>query len=82
MNELDGLSALIIEPHQGMRASIHNMLNLCGLTKVEHAGGSNAAIKHVSTKSFDLILCEYDLDGGQDGQQLLEYLRHNKLIAL
>ena len=82
MNELDGLSALIIEPHQGMRASIHNMLNLCGLTKVEHAGGAGQAIKHVSTKSFDLILCEYDLDGGQDGQQLLEDLRHHKLIAL
>ena len=82
MNELDGLSAMIIEPHAGMRASIHNMLNLCGLTKIEHAGGSNAAIKHVTTKSFDLILCEYDLDGGQDGQQLLEDLRHHKLISL
>ncbi|WP_426101604.1 response regulator [Massilia sp. TSP1-1-2] len=82
MNELDGLSALIIEPHQGMRASIHNMLNLCGLTKIEHAGGSNAAVKLVTTRSFDLILCEYDLDGGQDGQQLLEDMRHHKLIAL
>ena len=82
MNELDGLSALIIEPHQGMRASIHNMLNLCGLTKIEHAGGSNAAVKLVTSRAFDLILCEYDLDGGQDGQQLLEDMRHHKLIAL
>jgi DNA-binding NarL/FixJ family response regulator/Flp pilus assembly protein TadD len=82
MNELDGLSALIIEPHAGMRASIHNMLNLCGLTKVDHAGSSNNAIKHLGLKSFDLILCEYDLDGGQDGQQLLEDLRHHKLISL
>src|SRR4051812_1745548 len=81
-NELDGLSALIIEPHAGMRASIHNMLNLCGLTKIEHAGSSGAAIKHLGLKSFDLILCEYDLDGGQDGQQLLEDLRHHKLITL
>jgi tetratricopeptide (TPR) repeat protein len=82
MNELDGLSALIIEPHAGMRASIHNMLNLCGLTKIDHAQGSNAAIKHLGLKTFDLILCEYDLDGGQDGQQLLEDLRHHKLITL
>src|SRR4051812_3220827 len=81
-NELDGLSALIIEPHAGMRASIHNMLNLCGLTKIEHAGSSGAAIKHLGLKSFDLILCEYDLDGGQDGQQLLEDLRHHNLITL
>lgn len=82
MNELDGLSALIIEPHSGMRASIHNMLNLCGLTKIDHSASSNNAIKHVGTKSFDLILCEYDLDGGQDGQQLLEDLRHHNLISL
>ena len=65
-----------------MRTSIHNMLNLCGLTKVEHAGSSNVAIKHLSAKPFDLILCEYDLDGGQDGQQLLEDLRHHKIIPL
>ena len=82
MNELDGLTALIIEPHAGMRASIHNMLNLCGLTKIDHAGSSNNAIKHLGLKQFDLILCEYDLDGGQDGQQLLEDLRHHKLITL
>ena len=82
MNELQGLSALIIEPHAGMRASIHNMLNLCGLTKIDHAGSSNNAIKHLALKTFDLILCEYDLDGGQDGQQLLEDLRHHKLITL
>jgi hypothetical protein len=33
-------------------------------------------------KQFDLVLCEYDLEGGQDGQQLLEDLRHHKLISL
>ena len=82
MTVLDGLTALIIEPHAGMRASIHNMLTLCGLTKVEHAASSNAAIKHLGLKQFDIILCEYDLDGGQDGQQLLEDLRHHKLINL
>ncbi len=81
-NELDGLSCLIIEPQAGMRASIHNMLNLCGLTKIDHAGSSNNAIKHLGLKTFDLILCEYDLDGGQDGQQLLEDLRHHSIIPL
>ncbi|WP_338846045.1 response regulator [Massilia sp. W12] len=82
MFQLDGLTALIIEPHAGMRSSIHNMLNQCGLTKIEHAGGSGPAIRHLSTKTFDIILCEYDLDGGQDGQQLLEDLRHHQLITL
>ena len=82
MNELDGLTALIIEPHAGMRATIHNMLTLCGLTRVDHAAGSNQAVKHLGLKHYDLILCEYALEGGQDGQQLLEDVRHHKLMPL
>ncbi|MBQ5942809.1 response regulator [Massilia sp. AB1] len=82
MNELEGLTALIIEPHAGMRANIHSMLNLCGLTRIEHASSSNQAVKHLGLRAFDLVLCEYDLEGGQDGQQLLEDLRHHKLMPL
>lgn len=82
MNELDGLNALIIEPHAGMRATIHNMLAMCGLTKVDHVGGSNQAVKQLGIKAYDLILCEYGLEGGQDGQQLLEDVRHHKLMPL
>ena len=80
MGELKGLSALIIEPNTRMRASLRNILNLCGLLKIDDAAGSGAAIRFVSAKQYDLILCEYDLDGGQDGQQFLEDLRHHKLI--
>jgi DNA-binding NarL/FixJ family response regulator/Tfp pilus assembly protein PilF len=82
MNELDGLNALIIEPHAGMRSTIHNMLNMCGLSKIDHVGGSNQAVKHLGLKHYDLILCEYALEGGQDGQQLLEDVRHHKLMPL
>lgn len=82
MNELDGLTALIIEPHAGMRATIHNMLTMCGLNKVDHAGSSNQAVKHLGLKQYDLVLCEYALEGGQDGQQLLEDVRHHKLMPL
>jgi DNA-binding NarL/FixJ family response regulator/Tfp pilus assembly protein PilF len=82
MNELDGLNALIIEPHAGMRSTIHNMLNMCGLSKIDHVGSSNQAVKHLGLKQYDLILCEYALEGGQDGQQLLEDVRHHKLMPL
>ena len=82
MNELDGLTALIIEPHAGMRATIHNMLTMCGLSKIDHVGSSNQAVKHLGVKPYDLILCEYALEGGQDGQQLLEDVRHHKLMPL
>lgn len=82
MTSLRSLTALIVEPHSGMRASLHNMLNQCGITKIDHAVSSGTAIRPLKNKSYDLILCEYDLGDGQDGQQLLEDLRHNKLIPL
>ena len=64
-----------------MRAGIHSMLTQCGLNKIDHAGSANNAVRLLSLKSFDLVLCEYDLGGGQDGQQLLEDLRHHQLIS-
>jgi len=82
MSLLQSLTALIVDPHSGMRSSMHHMLNLCGITKVDHAPSSGFAIRSLKNKSYDLIICEYDLGEGQDGQQLLEDLRHNKLIPL
>ncbi|MBC3862874.1 tetratricopeptide repeat protein [Undibacterium jejuense] len=82
MSELSDIRALLIEPHQGMRVSLHNMLNLCGITKIEHALTAGTAVRSIQAKVYDLILCEYDLGVGQDGQQLLEDMRHHKLAPL
>lgn len=82
MKEFGNITAMIIEPHTGMRSSMHNMLNLCGITKIDHAVSSGTAIRPLKARPYDVILCEYDLAEGQDGQQLLEDLRHNKIIPL
>ena len=82
MSELSDIRALLIEPHQGMRVSLHNMLNLCGITKIEHALTAGTAVRSIQAKVYDLVLCEYDLGVGQDGQQLLEDVRHHKLTPL
>ena len=86
MQENNNLSVLVIDPNPGMRGSLQNMLNQAGISKIEYAVSSGTAIKQLAKKSYDIILCEYDLgsasDDGQDGQQLLEDLRHHKLIGL
>jgi tetratricopeptide (TPR) repeat protein len=56
------------------------MLNLCGLTRIEDASSSGQAIRMLAARQYDLVLCEYVLDGGQDGQQMLEDLRHHRII--
>ncbi|MET3106349.1 DNA-binding response OmpR family regulator/Tfp pilus assembly protein PilF [Oxalobacteraceae bacterium GrIS 2.11] len=82
MSELSDIRVLLVEPHSGMRSSIHNMLNLCGVTRIEHGVSSGTALGYIKNKYFDLILCEYELGPGQDGQQLLEDIRHHKLAPL
>jgi tetratricopeptide (TPR) repeat protein len=86
MADNSNLSVLIVDPSPGMRGSLQNMLNQAGITKTEYAVSSGTAIKQLAKSSYDIILCEYDLgsgqDSGQDGQQLLEDLRHHKLIGL
>ncbi|SFU58166.1 tetratricopeptide repeat-containing response regulator [Pseudoduganella namucuonensis] len=86
MPDYSNLSVLIIDPNQGMRASLHNMLTQVGISKIDHAVSSGTAIRQLGKKSYDVILCEYDLsssadNAGQDGQQLLEDLRHHKVIG-
>jgi DNA-binding NarL/FixJ family response regulator/thioredoxin-like negative regulator of GroEL len=82
MKEFRNLTALIIEPQPGMRGNLHNMLTLCELKKIDHAVSSGTAIRQLQARSFDIILCEYDLGDGQDGQQFLEDVRNNKLISM
>jgi len=87
MAEYSDLSVLIVDPNPGMRGNLHNMLSQSSITKIEYAVSSGTAIRQLAKKAFDIILCEYDLGNGsgeangQDGQQLLEDLRHHKLIA-
>lgn len=85
MQDNSNLSVLVIDPNPGMRGSLQGMLNQADITKIEFAVNSGTAIKQLARRSYDIILCEYDLGGGsdgQDGQQLLEDLRHHKLIGL
>ncbi|MES2015629.1 MAG: response regulator [Pseudomonadota bacterium] len=85
MQDYTNLSVLVIDPNPGMRGSLQNMLVQANITKVEFAVNSGTAIRQLAKRSYDIILCEYDLGAGadgQDGQQLLEDLRHHKLIGL
>jgi CheY-like chemotaxis protein len=78
------LSVLVVDPNPGMRATCR-ICSTRRITKIEYAVSSGTAIRQLARNRYDIILCEYDLGGsgendGQDGQQLLEDLRHHKLI--
>lgn len=56
------------------------MLNTLGVGHADTAATSVQAIELCEHTSYDLVLCDYNLGSGQDGQQVLEELRYRKLL--
>ncbi|MDP3538304.1 MAG: response regulator [Azonexus sp.] len=73
---------LIVDRHSPARDSLRLMLGALGVTAVHGAGNSAEVIRQVKANRFDIILSDFVLDDGRDGQQLLEELRHAHLIPL
>lgn len=77
---LAGKSILIVEDYPAMRKAIRDMLySLEADTIVEADNGVNA-INAMSKTNFDIVLCDYNLGAGKNGQQVLEEVRFRKLI--
>lgn len=73
---------LIVDRHSPARDSLRLMLGALGVTAVHGAGNSAEVIRQVKANRFDIVLSDFVLDDGRDGQQLLEELRHAHLIPL
>lgn len=73
---------LIVDRHPPARDSLRLMLGTLGVTAVHGAGNAAEVIRQVKANPFDIILSDFILDDGRDGQQLLEELRHAHLIPL
>ncbi|NMG28266.1 tetratricopeptide repeat-containing response regulator [Aromatoleum evansii] len=82
MADLERLNLLIVESNQGMRSQLRSMLNSFGIANVKFAPSAGAAISRLRDRRFDVILSEYSLGDGQDGQHLLEDLRNKEIIPL
>ncbi|MFT3736493.1 MAG: tetratricopeptide repeat protein [Rhodocyclaceae bacterium] len=80
--DISTISVMIVETNSSMRTQLRNMLSMCGITQVNLAVTAGVAIRKLRELNFDIILCEYHLGDGQDGQHLLEDLRSHHLIPL
>ena len=80
--DFGALHALVVDDSPGMRNALRLTLSNMGMTHVQLVANAAEAIFQVKNKSYDFILCDFNLGEGRDGQQLLEELRHGKLISL
>ena len=80
--ELAHMRVLLVDQHANARNTLRIILSTLGVSAVHNAGSSAEVLRQVRAYSFDIILADYHLDDGRDGQQLLEELRHKHLISL
>ena len=80
--DLSDKRVLTVDRHAPARDAMRLMLANLGITKVHGAGSSQEVLRQARANTFDIILSDYMLEDGRDGQQLLEELRLQKLVPL
>lgn len=73
---------LVVDDFADMRSAIKGILVSLGVTRIDQARNGSEAILKMQSKRFDVILCDYNLGPGKDGQQVLEEARHRQLIGV
>lgn len=73
--------ALLIEDMAEARIMQKKMLTDFGFATIDIAMKAETAIQLLQRNAYDVILSDYNLGNGKDGQQLLEEVRHSALIA-
>ncbi|PXX91485.1 hypothetical protein DIT71_06210 [Marinobacter vulgaris] len=79
-NAFAKLSYLVVDDFENFRLSMRQMLRSCGADKIELVPNASTAIQYCSYNHVDVVLCDYNLGDGKNGQHILEELRHKKLL--
>jgi len=74
------MRVLIVDDFENFRMSMKRILLSFGVDKVDVTRNGNEAVRACADAKYDLILCDYNLGAGKNGQQVLEELRHLKLL--
>ncbi len=77
MDELfTNLSYLVIDDFEQMRVSFKTMLTRFGAEDIDTCPSGEKALKQLSSRTYDVVICDYNLGEGKDGQQVLEEARY------
>lgn len=78
---LHKMSYLVVDDFPSARKSIRSMLGQLGVENVFEAGTAIQAKKILKDRPIDIVICDFNLGPGQDGQQLLEEMRSTRAIT-
>jgi tetratricopeptide (TPR) repeat protein len=76
-----GKHFLIIDDFQGMRTMMREMLRTFGVKNIDAATTGNEAVAFLEKNKYDVVLCDFNLGPGKNGQHILEEAKHRSLIG-
>jgi len=71
---------LIVDDFPEMRSLLRSMVTAYGATDIEQAVNGEEAVRVMASGRFDIVLCDYNLGDGKDGQQVLEEAKYRGLL--
>lgn len=71
---------LIVDDMPDVRGALKRILVDFGVSAVDTAGTAEEAVELCELHSYDIVLADYNLGPGKNGQQLLEELQHYRLL--
>jgi len=74
------LRFLVVDDFENFRMSIKQMLRSFGADKIDIANNGNDAVQKCTYEHYDIVLCDYNMGDGKNGQQVLEELRYKKRL--
>ncbi|RQP22785.1 tetratricopeptide repeat protein [Piscinibacter terrae] len=77
---VSSFKVLVIDDQQQMRQIIRESLYRLGIRNVVMAGNAKEAVKAMQLENVDVVLSDYNLGEGTDGQQLLELARSTNVL--
>ncbi|WP_022962059.1 tetratricopeptide repeat-containing response regulator [Halopseudomonas pelagia] len=72
---------LVVDDFSEFRTAVAGMLRMMAVKQVDSAPRGEDAIALCRNNKYDVILHDYNLGAGKNGQQVLEELHHLKLIS-
>ena len=77
---LKGIEILVIDDFASMRSMMASMLKDYGADTIRQARNGKEAIQMIEERVPHLVLCDYNLGEGKDGQEVLEESKERELL--
>jgi len=79
-NQISDKQILVIDDMVESRSAIKRMLQQLGGEKIDTAIDGDEATAKIQGRDYDLVVSDYNLGKGKDGQQILEEARYSKRL--